>query len=394
MNKEQVVITGMARTPMGSFQGSLSSEKAPDLGSIAIKGAIKRANIKPEDIDDVVMGCVLPAGMGQAPARQAAIGAGIPNTSGATTINKMCGSGMRAAMIANDQLLAGSSLISLAGGIESMSNAPYILPKVRDGLRMGHGKVQDHMFIDGLEDAYEPGRLMGSYAEATAEAYQFTREEQDNFAIRSLKRAKKANEDGSFDEEMVPVTIKTRKGSIEVTKDEQPFNADINKIPNLKPAFSKDGTVTAANSSSISDGAAALVMMTMQEAEKKNSKPLAKIVAHATNSHDPAWFTTAPIGAIQKVLDKAAWDIKDVGLFEINEAFAVVPMAAMKDLSISPDIVNVHGGACALGHPVGTSGARIMATLISAMHKYKVDKGIASLCIGGGEATAIALERC
>ena len=394
MNKEQVVITGMARTPMGSFQGSLSSEKAPDLGSIAIKGAIKRANIKPEDIDDVVMGCVLPAGMGQAPARQAAIGAGILNTSGATTINKMCGSGMRAAMIATDQLLAGSSLISLAGGIESMSNAPYILPKVRDGLRMGHGKVQDHMFIDGLEDAYEPGRLMGSYAEATAEAYQFTREEQDNFAIRSLKRAKKANEDGSFDEEMVPVTIKTRKGSIEITKDEQPFNADINKIPNLKPAFSKDGTVTAANSSSISDGAAALVMMTMQEAEKKNSKPLAKIVAHATNSHDPAWFTTAPIGAIQKVLDKAAWDIKDVGLFEINEAFAVVPMAAMKDLSISPDIVNVHGGACALGHPVGTSGARIMATLISAMHKYKVDKGIASLCIGGGEATAIALERC
>ena len=384
----------MARTPMGSFQGSLSSEKAPDLGSIAIKGAIKRANIKPEDIDDVVMGCVLPAGMGQAPARQAAIGAGIPNTSGATTINKMCGSGMRAAMIATDQLLAGSSLISLAGGIESMSNAPYILPKVRDGLRMGHGKVQDHMFIDGLEDAYEPGRLMGSYAEATAEAYQFTREEQDNFAIRSLKRAKKANEDGSFDEEMVPVTIKTRKGSIEITKDEQPFNADINKIPNLKPAFSKEGTVTAANSSSISDGAAALVMMTMQEAEKKNSKPLAKIVAHATNSHDPAWFTTAPIGAIQKVLDKAAWDIKDVGLFEINEAFAVVPMAAMKDLSISPDIVNVHGGACALGHPVGTSGARIMATLISAMHKYKVDKGIASLCIGGGEATAIALERC
>jgi len=394
MNKEHIVITGMARTPMGSFQGSLSTEKAPDLGSIAIKGAIKKANIKPEDIDDVVMGCVLPAGMGQAPARQAAIGAGIPNTSGATTINKMCGSGMRAAMIANDQLLAGSSLISLAGGIESMSNAPYILPKVRDGLRMGHGQVQDHMFIDGLEDAYEPGRLMGSYAEATAEAYQFTREEQDNFAIRSLKRAKKANEDGSFEDEMVPVTIKTRKGSIEVTSDEQPFNADINKIPNLKPAFSKDGTVTAANSSSISDGAAALVMMTMQEAEKKDSKPLAKIIAHATNSHDPAWFTTAPIGAIKKVLDKAEWDIKDVGLFEINEAFAVVPMAAMKDLSISPDIVNIHGGACALGHPVGTSGARIMATLISAMHKYKVDKGIASLCIGGGEATAIALERC
>jgi len=394
MHKNDVVITGMARTPMGSFQGSLSSESAPYLGSIAIKGAIKKAGIKAKDIDDVVMGCVLPAGMGQAPARQAAIAAGIPNTAGATTINKMCGSGMRAAMIAHDQLLAGSSFVTLAGGIESMSNAPYILPKVRSGLRMGHAQVQDHMFIDGLEDAYEPGRLMGSYAEATAEAYQFTREEQDNFAIRSLERAKKANEDGSFKEEMVPVTINTRKGSVEITADEQPFNADISKIPNLRPAFSKNGTVTAANSSSISDGAAALVMMTNEEAENKNSMPLAKVVAHATNSHDPAWFTTAPIGAIQKVLDKAGWNIKDVGLFEINEAFAVVPMVAMKDLSISPEIVNVHGGACALGHPVGTSGARIIATLIAAMHKYNIDKGIASLCIGGGEATAIALECC
>lgn len=394
MHKNDVVITGMARTPMGSFQGSLSSESAPYLGSIAIKGAIKKAGIKAKDIDDVVMGCVLPAGMGQAPARQAAIAAGIPNTAGATTINKMCGSGMRAAMIAHDQLLAGSSFVTLAGGIESMSNAPYILPKVRSGLRMGHAQVQDHMFIDGLEDAYEPGRLMGSYAEATAEAYQFTREEQDNFAIRSLERAKKANEDGSFKEEMVPVTINTRKGLVEITADEQPFNADISKIPNLRPAFSKNGTVTAANSSSISDGAAALVMMTNEEAENKNSMPLAKVVAHATNSHDPAWFTTAPIGAIQKVLDKAGWNIKDVGLFEINEAFAVVPMVAMKDLSISPEIVNVHGGACALGHPVGTSGARIIATLIAAMHKYKIDKGIASLCIGGGEATAIALECC
>jgi acetyl-CoA C-acetyltransferase len=393
MNKNSIVITGFARTPMGSFQGSLSSETAPYLGSIAIKGAIKKAGIKAEDIDDVVMGCVLPAGMGQAPARQAAIGAGIPNTAGATTVNKMCGSGMRAAMIAHDQLLAGSSLVTLAGGIESMSNTPYILPKVRSGLRMGHAQVQDHMFIDGLEDAYETGRLMGAYAEATAEAYQFTREEQDDFAIRSLERAKKANEDGSFKEEMVSVTINTRKGSKEITNDEQPFSADIAKIPNLKPAFSKTGTVTAANSSSISDGAAALVMMTSEEARNKNSIPLAKIVAHATNSHDPAWFTTAPIGAIQKVLDKAGWNIKDVGLFEINEAFAVVPMAAMKDLSISPEIVNVHGGACALGHPVGTSGARIIATLIAAMHKYKVDKGVASLCIGGGEATAIALER-
>ena len=393
MNKNNIVITGFARTPMGSFQGSLSSETAPYLGSVAIKGAIKKAGIKAEDVDDVVMGCVLPAGMGQAPARQAAIGAGIPNTAGATTVNKMCGSGMRAAMIAHDQLLAGSSLVTLAGGIESMSNTPYILPKVRSGLRMGHAQVQDHMFIDGLEDAYETGRLMGAYAEATAEAYQFTREEQDNFAIRSLERAKKANEDGSFKEEMVSVTINTRKGSKEITNDEQPFSADISKIPNLKPAFSKTGTVTAANSSSISDGAAALVMMTSEEAKNKNSMPLARIVAHATNSHDPAWFTTAPIGAIQKVLDKAGWNIKDVGLFEINEAFAVVPMAAMKDLSISPEIVNVHGGACALGHPVGTSGARIIATLIAAMHKYKVDKGIASLCIGGGEATAIALER-
>ena len=393
MNKNNIVITGFARTPMGSFQGSLSSETAPYLGSVAIKGAIKKAGIKAEDVDDVVIGCVLPAGMGQAPARQAAIGAGIPNTAGATTVNKMCGSGMRAAMIAHDQLLAGSSLVTLAGGIESMSNTPYILPKVRSGLRMGHAQVQDHMFIDGLEDAYETGRLMGTYAEATAEAYQFTREEQDNFAIRSLERAKKANEDGSFKEEMVSVTINTRKGSKEITNDEQPFSADISKIPNLKPAFSKTGTVTAANSSSISDGAAALVMMTSEEARNKNSMPLARIVAHATNSHDPAWFTTAPIGAIQKVLDKAGWNIKDVGLFEINEAFAVVPMAAMKDLSISPEIVNVHGGACALGHPVGTSGARIIATLIAAMHKYKIDKGVASLCIGGGEATAIALER-
>ena len=393
MNKNSIVITGFARTPMGSFQGSLSSETAPYLGSIAIKGAIKKAGIKAEDVDDVVIGCVLPAGMGQAPARQAAIGAGIPNTAGATTVNKMCGSGMRAAMIAHDQLLAGSSLVTLAGGIESMSNTPYILPKVRSGLRMGHAQVQDHMFIDGLEDAYQTGSLMGAFAEATAEAYQFTREEQDNFAIRSLERAKKANEDGSFKEEMVSVTINTRKGSKEITNDEQPFSADISKIPNLKPAFSKTGTVTAANSSSISDGAAALVMMTSEEAKNKNSMPLARIVAHATNSHDPAWFTTAPIGAIQKVLDKAGWNIKDVGLFEINEAFAVVPMAAMKDLSISPEIVNVHGGACALGHPVGTSGARIIATLIAAMHKYKVDKGVASLCIGGGEATAIALER-
>ena len=393
MNKKDVVITGAARTPVGSFQGVLSTESAPRLGSIAIKAAIEKSNIKPEDIDDVIMGCVLSAGMGQAPARQAAIGANIPVSTGATTINKMCGSGMRSAMLANDQIIAGSSSISIAGGIESMSNAPYILPKVRTGLRMGHGDIKDHMFIDGLEDAYEPGRLMGTYAEDTAEAYQFTREQQDEFAIRSLKRAKIANEDGSFKNEIVPVQIKTRKGETEISNDEQPFTADISKIPNLRPAFKKDGTVTAANSSSISDGAAALVLMTLKEAEKRNLRPLARIISHSTNSQEPAWFTTAPIGAIKKVLDKANWKIGDVDLFEINEAFAVVPMAAMKDLSLSPDIVNVHGGACALGHPVGTSGARIIATLINALEKYNLHKGIASLCIGGGEATAIAIEK-
>ena len=393
MNKKDVVITGIARTPMGSFQGVLSTMSAPSLGSIAIQAAIKESNLKPEDVDDVIMGCVLPAGMGQAPARQAAIGANIPVSTGATTINKMCGSGMRSAMIANDQIIAGSSNISVAGGIESMSNTPYILPKVRAGLRMGHGEVKDHMFIDGLEDAYEPGRLMGTYAEDTAEAYQFTREQQDEFAIRSLKRAKKANEDGTFKNEIVPVQIKTRKGETEIFNDEQPFTADISKIPNLRPAFKKDGTVTAANSSSISDGAAALVIMTLEEAEKRNIKPLARIISHSTNSQEPAWFTTAPIGAIKKVLEKASWKLNNVDLFEINEAFAVVPMAAMKDLSLSADIVNIHGGACALGHPVGTSGARIIATLITALEKYNLDKGVASLCIGGGEATAIAIEK-
>ena len=393
MNKKDIVITGVARTPMGSFQGVLSTMSAPSLGSIAIQAAIKGSNLKPEDVDDVIMGCVLPAGIGQAPARQAAIGANIPVSTGATTINKMCGSGMRSAMIANDQIIAGSSNISVAGGIESMSNTPYILPKVRAGLRMGHGEVKDHMFIDGLEDAYEPGRLMGTYAEDTAEAYQFTREQQDEFAIRSLKRAKKANEDGTFKSEIAPVQIKTRKRETEIFNDEQPFTADISKIPNLRPAFKKDGTVTAANSSSISDGAAALVIMTLEEAEKRNIKPLARIISHSTNSQEPAWFTTAPIGAIKKVLEKASWKLNDVDLFEINEAFAVVPMAAMKDLSLSADIVNIHGGACALGHPVGTSGARIIATLITALEKYNLDKGVASLCIGGGEATAIAIEK-
>ena len=295
-------------------------------------------------------------------------------------------------MIANDQIIAGSSNISVAGGIESMSNTPYILPKVRAGLRMGHGEVKDHMFIDGLEDAYEPGRLMGTYAEDTAEAYQFTREQQDEFAIRSLRRAKKANEDGTFKNEIIPVQIKTRKGETEIFNDEQPFTADISKIPNLRPAFKKDGTVTAANSSSISDGAAALVIMTMEEAEKRNIKPLARIISHSTNSQEPAWFTTAPIGAIKKVLEKASWKLNDVDLFEINEAFAVVPMAAMKDLSLSADIVNIHGGACALGHPIGATGSRIILSLIYALKRLGKKKGVAALCIGGGEATAVAIE--
>ena len=367
------------------------SLKLPIIRKYAIKVQLRKQD-KAEDIDDVVMGCVFQL-VWAGTARQAAIGAGIPNTAGATTVNKMCGSGMRAAMIAHDQLLAGSSLVTLAGGIESMPNSSIYFTKSKKWFKNGACPgAGPYVVKDGLTDVYNRVH-MGVCAEKCATEMNFTREEQDNFAIRSLERAKKANEDGSFKEEMVPVTINTRKGSKEITNDEQPFSADISKIPNLKPAFSKTGTVTAANSSSISDGAAALVMMTNEEAKNKNSIPLARIVAHATNSHDPAWFTTAPIGAIQKVLDKAGWNIKDVGLFEINEAFAVVPMAAMKDLSISPEIVNVHGGACALGHPVGTSGARIIATLIAAMHKYKVDKGVASLCIGGGEATAIALER-
>lgn len=393
MSEDPIVIVGLARTPMGSFQGSLSAVKAPDLGTVAIKAALERADVSGDDIDEVIMGCVLPAGMGQAPARQAAIGAGIPVDAGATTINKMCGSGMKAVMFANDLLTAGSADVMVAGGLESMTNAPYLLQKARDGFRMGHGQIYDHMFLDGLEDAYEPGRLMGTYAEDTAEAYQFTREAQDDFAIRSLGRAKKANEDGSFDAEMAPVTVKTRKGETVVDKDEQPFTANIEKIPTLKPAFRKDGTVTPANSSSISDGASALVMMKRSEAERRGLTPLATIIGHATHSQEPQWFTTAPVKAIHKLLDKTGWSKEDVGLFEINEAFAVVTMAAMKEHGLPDDKVNVHGGACAMGHPVGSSGSRIICSLISAMHQYEVDKGVASLCIGGGEATAIAIQR-
>ena len=393
MTEDPIVIVGMARTPMGSFQGSLSSISAPKLGSVAITAALERAQVSNEDVSEVIMGCVLPAGQGQAPARQAALGAGVPMDVGATTINKMCGSGMKATMFGHDLIVAGSADIAVVGGLESMSNAPYLLPKVRQGLRMGHGEIKDHMFIDGLEDAYDKGRLMGVFAENTAEKYQFTRESQDEFAIRSLKRGKKANEDGSFDAEMVPVTIKTRKEEVLVDRDEQPFSADLEKIPTLKPAFRKDGTVTAANSSSISDGASALVLMRWSEAEKRGITPLAAIVAHATHSQEPEWFTTAPVGAISRLFERTGWSKEEVGLIEINEAFAVVTMAAMREHGLSVELVNVHGGACAMGHPVGSSGSRIICTLVGAMHKYGVSKGIAALCIGGGEATAVAIER-
>lgn len=393
MHEDPIVIAGMARTPMGSFQGSLASVSAPKLGSVAIESALGRAGVPPEDVSEVLMGCVLPAGQGQAPARQAAIGAKVPTSVGATTINKMCGSGMKATMLGCDLILAGSAEIAVTGGLESMSNTPYLLPKVRKGLRMGHSEVQDHMFTDGLEDAYDQGQLMGVFAENTAEKYQFSRESQDEFAIRSLRRGKLANEDGSFDAEMAPVTTRIRNHETIVSQDEQPFIANLDKIPTLKPAFRKDGTVTPANSSSISDGASALILMRRSQAEKRGLAPLAAIVAHATHSQDPAWFTTAPVGAISGVLKKTGWSKQDVDLFEINEAFAVVTMAAMKEHGLSTDQVNVHGGACAMGHPVGSSGSRIICTLVGAMQKYDVKKGIAALCIGGGEATAVAIER-
>ncbi|MFC4271018.1 acetyl-CoA C-acyltransferase [Sneathiella chungangensis] len=392
MSEDPIVIVGMARTPMGGFQGDLSEVKAPELGAVAIKAAMDRAGVTGTDIDEVIMGCVLPAGLGQAPARQASFGAGIPDSVGCTTVNKMCGSGMRAAMYGYDALMAGSNNVVVAGGFESMTNAPYILPKMRTGLRLGHGEVKDHMFLDGLEDAYEEGRLMGSFAEETAGLYQFTREAQDSYAIESLRRAKQATEDGTFAAEITPVTVKTRKGDVTIDKDEQPLKGNPDKIPSLKPAFAKDGTVTAANSSSISDGGAALVLMRESEAKKRGLKPIAKFLAHSTHARKPSEFTMAPIDAIQKVMDKVGWTKDDVDLFEINEAFAVVTMAAMKDLGLDHEKVNVHGGACALGHPVGASGARIVVTLLSALQKYGKTRGVASLCIGGGEATAMALE--
>ena len=393
MEKDPVVIASIARTPMGSFQGALSSVTGPDLGSVAIKSSLARASIDPGDVSEVIMGCVLPAGQGQAPARQAAIRAGVPVEVGATTINKMCGSGMKATMFGHDLITAGSASITVVGGLESMSNTPYLLPKAREGYRMGHAEVKDHMFLDGLEDVYDEGKLMGHFAENTAEKYQFSREAQDNFAIRSLGRGKKANEDGSFETEMTSVQVNSKKGNKTITRDEQPFSANIEKIPTLKPAFRKNGTVTPANSSSISDGASAMVLMRRSVAEKRGITPLAEIISHATFSHDPAWFTTAPVGAISALFDKTGWSVTDVGLYEINEAFAVVTMAAMKEHGLHEDQVNVHGGACAMGHPVGSSGSRIICTLVAAMKKYDVDKGIAALCIGGGEATAVALKK-
>ena len=392
MATDSIVIVSIARTPLGAFQGEIASLTASQLGAVAIKAAVSRAGLKPEQIEEVIMGCVLPAGQGQAPARQASIGAGLPLGAGCTTINKMCGSGMKAAMLANDLLIAGTNQIMVAGGMESMSNAPYLLPKVRAGLRMGHGVVQDHMFLDGLEDAYDKGRLMGTFAEDCAGKYQFTREEQDNFAIASLTRAQAANNDGSFAWEVAPVVVAGKKGDTGIAKDESPFKANIEKIPMLKPAFRKDGTVTAANSSSISDGAAAMVMMRRSTADKLGLKPVALVVGHATHAQEPGWFTTAPVGAIRKLFEKTGWSADKVDLYEINEAFAVVTMAAMKEHKLPHEKVNVHGGACALGHPIGASGARIVATLVGALRKRGLKRGVASLCIGGGEATAMAIE--
>lgn len=392
MQNDPVVIVSATRTPMGSMLGVLKDVNAAQLGSTVIEAAVKKAGLQATDIQAVIMGCVLPAGQGQAPARQAALGAGLPNNVDCTTVNKMCGSGMKAMMLAHDLINAGTNSVMVAGGIESMTNAPYLLTKARAGYRLGHGQVIDHMFLDGLEDAYDKGKLMGVFAEATAKKYEFTREAQDQFAITSLTRAQKASADGTFSAEITPVTIKSPKGDTVVSIDEQPGNVKAEKIPTLKPAFAKDGTVTAANSSSISDGAAALVLMKRSEAEKRGLKPIATIVGHASHSQEPAWFTTAPVGAIKKLFEKTGWSNKEVDLYEINEAFAVVTMAAMHDLQLPHDKVNVHGGACALGHPIGASGARIVVTLINALQKHHLKKGVAALCIGGGEATAMAIE--
>jgi len=389
---DPVVIVSYARTPMGGFQGALSDAKSTDLGAVAVKAALDRAGLDPHKVEQIIMGCVLPAGLGQAPARQAGMGAGLPTSTEATTINKMCGSGMQAAMMAHDALAAGSADVIVAGGMESMTNAPYLMQKHRGGARIGHDVISDSMYLDGLEDAYTPGKLMGQFAEDTAKDYQFTREQQDAYAIESAGRAKRAQETGAFDAEIASVEVKTRKGPVTVDRDEQPTRSDPSKIPNLKPAFGKDGTITAASSSSINDGAAALVMMRESTAQKLGCQPLARIVSHATHAQEPEWFATAPLGATQKALAKAGWSADQVDLWEINEAFAVVPMALMTELKLSHDIVNVNGGACALGHPIGASGARIIVTLLHALKARGKQRGLATLCIGGGEATAMAVE--
>ncbi|MGH9600264.1 MAG: acetyl-CoA C-acyltransferase [Terracidiphilus sp.] len=392
-DRDSIVIVGAARTPLGGFLGDLKDLAAPELGAAAIRAAVARAGVPAESVDEVLMGCVLSAGLGQAPARQAALGAGLPIAASATTVNKMCGSGMKAAMLAHDLLLAGSARIAVAGGMESMSNAPYLLDRARAGLRMGHGRVLDHMFLDGLEDAYDKGRLMGTFAEDCAQNYAFSREAQDEYALSSLARAQKAAADGSFAAEIVPVTVMSGKTEREVNRDELPQKAAPEKIPRLKPAFREEGTVTAANSSSISDGAAALVLMRRSEAERRGLRPLAAIAGHATYANSPALFPTAPIGAIRRLMERTGWALEEVDLFEINEAFAVVAMAAMRDLALPREKVNVRGGACALGHPIGASGARIVVTLLAAMERWGLKRGVAAICIGGGEATAMAIER-
>ncbi|MCG8561692.1 MAG: acetyl-CoA C-acyltransferase [Hyphomicrobiales bacterium] len=392
-SRDPIVIAGSVRTPIGSFQGDLAPLTAPEIGAAAIGGALAQAGVAPSEVGEVLMGCVLPAGQGQAPARQAALGAGCPESVPCTTVNKMCGSGMKTVMQGYDALHVRPGDVIVAGGMESMTNAPYLLPKARSGLRMGHAQVLDHMFLDGLECAYDKGRLMGTFAEDTAEHYQFTREAQDGYAIESLRRAKAANEDGTFEGETVAVTVTTRKGAREIVKDEQPFKSDPEKIPNMRAAFRDGGTVTAANSSSISDGAAAQVLMRASEAERRGIAPLARIVGCATHAQAPAWFTTAPIKAVEKVLEQVGWSKDDVDLYEVNEAFAVVAMAAIRDLGLDREKVNVHGGACALGHPIGASGTRILVTLLGALQARDAKRGVASLCIGGGEATAVAIER-
>ncbi|MDH4560573.1 acetyl-CoA C-acyltransferase [Pseudomonas sp. BN411] len=392
MNKDSIVIVSAARTAMGGFLGDFKDMTAAQLGAAANRAVLERAGLQGDAVDEVIMGCVLQAGQGQAPARQSALGAGLPQGVVCSTVNKMCGSGMKTVMLAHDLLRAGSADVVLAGGMESMSNAPYLLERARSGYRMGHGKVLDHMFLDGLEDAYDKGRLMGTFAEDCAQAYGFTREQQDAFAIASLTRAQKAMADGRFTAEIVPVEAKSGRDLVTISQDEQPPKARLDKIPTLKPAFREGGTVTAANSSSISDGAASLLLMRLEEAEKRGLTPLAQVAGHASFAQAPNLFTTAPVGSIQRLLTRTGWSLGEVDLFEVNEAFAVVPMVAMRDLDISHDRINVHGGACALGHPIGASGARVLVTLLNALQQYGLKRGVASVCIGGGEATAVAIE--